>query len=238
MQCYRPVQPVKAMTFDLDDTLYDNGPVIKHATGALNQRIAAEFPQAAALSPTQWAHIKQSLILRTPGLAFDMGKLRYESLFIALADDEPDDTARHQAAQQLFDCFYAARSDFEIARDVREVLKVLSQHIPLIAITNGNVDTIKTGIDAYFTATLHASITRPSKPHRAMFDEAVALLNLTPENVLHVGDNLEKDVLGAHRAGLQSAWFAADRAMNLQHEPVSVLPSVQLASLHELTWFI
>ena len=40
MQCYRPVSPVKAMTFDLDDTLYDNEPIIADATEALNQRIA------------------------------------------------------------------------------------------------------------------------------------------------------------------------------------------------------
>lgn len=28
MHFYRPLSPIKAMTFDLDDTLYDNHPVI------------------------------------------------------------------------------------------------------------------------------------------------------------------------------------------------------------------
>ena len=34
MQCYRPVSPVKAMTFDLDDTLWDNqGVMLKTEEG-------------------------------------------------------------------------------------------------------------------------------------------------------------------------------------------------------------
>ena len=30
MQIYRSLSPIQAMTFDLDDTLYDNRPVIHH----------------------------------------------------------------------------------------------------------------------------------------------------------------------------------------------------------------
>ncbi|MGP1084095.1 5-amino-6-(5-phospho-D-ribitylamino)uracil phosphatase YigB, partial [Serratia sp. CY58181] len=29
MQFYRPLRPLAALTFDLDDTLYDNRPVIR-----------------------------------------------------------------------------------------------------------------------------------------------------------------------------------------------------------------
>ncbi|MDC8829611.1 HAD-IA family hydrolase [Alteromonas gilva] len=238
MQCYRPVQPVKAMTFDLDDTLYDNGPVIASATASLNDDIARLYPATAALPATQWTTIKRDLIKANPGLASDMGRLRYESLYAALAVEKLADEQRKAAAQSLFDAFYDARSNFSVDNGIKQVLATLAEKMPLIAITNGNVDTVKTGLSEYFTASLHASVGRPSKPHRHMFDEAVAMLKLPPENVLHVGDNLEKDILGAHRAGLQSAWYAANRPMNLQREPVSVLPTVQLANLHELTWFI
>lgn len=33
MHFYRPLAPIKAMTFDLDDTLYDNHPVIEKLSG-------------------------------------------------------------------------------------------------------------------------------------------------------------------------------------------------------------
>ncbi len=238
MQCYRPVQPVKAMTFDLDDTLYDNGPVIASAMASLNNNIARQYPATADLPPAQWTSIKTALVRANPDLAFDMGRLRFESLYEALAVEKLSSEQRKVAAQSLFDAFYNARSDFSVDNKVKQVLKALAEKIPLIAITNGNVDTVKTGLSDYFTTTLHASINRPSKPHRHMFDEAVNSLRLEPQEVLHVGDNLEKDVLGAHRAGLQSAWYAADRPMDLRTEPVSVLPTVQLHSLDELLWFI
>ncbi|GGF78941.1 HAD-IA family hydrolase [Alteromonas lipolytica] len=238
MQCYRPVMPVKAMTFDLDDTLYDNEPIIARATQSLNDRIAELYPKAAALPEAHWNTIKKGLIKANPGLASDMGRLRYETLYTGLAEESLNDNARHDAAQSLFEHFYSARSDFSVSDDVKQVLAALAAKVPLVAITNGNVDISKIGIADYFTHTYHASVTRPSKPHPHMFDEAVAALNLLPQDILHVGDNLEKDVMGAHHAGLQTAWYAADRPMDLRHEPVSVLPSVQLHSLDELLWLV
>lgn len=41
------------------------------------------------------------------------------------------------------------------------------------------------------------------KPHRAIFDHALDLLELPPERAIHVGDDLEADVLGARRAGIE-----------------------------------
>lgn len=41
------------------------------------------------------------------------------------------------------------------------------------------------------------------KPHRAIFDHALALLELPPERAIHVGDDREADVLGARRAGIE-----------------------------------
>ena len=72
------------------------------------------------------------------------------------------------------------------------------------------------------------------KPHVAMFEEAARVCALPPAEMLHVGDNMEKDVMGAHRAGFQTAWFACNRAMNLKHEKTSVLPSVMLDRLEDL----
>ena len=43
------------------------------------------------------------------------------------------------------------------------------------------------------------------KPHAAMFEEAVRRLGTEPAQTLMVGDRLETDIDGAHRAGLQTA---------------------------------
>lgn len=41
------------------------------------------------------------------------------------------------------------------------------------------------------------------KPHRAIFDHALELLDLPPERTIHVGDDAAADVVGARRAGIE-----------------------------------
>jgi putative hydrolase of the HAD superfamily len=51
------------------------------------------------------------------------------------------------------------------------------------------------------------------KPHPAIFERALAELEVRPEEALFVGDRLDADVLGASAAGMrtvQALWFRAD----------------------------
>jgi HAD superfamily hydrolase (TIGR01549 family) len=62
------------------------------------------------------------------------------------------------------------------------------------------------------------------KPHPAIFEAALAELEVDANEALHVGDRLEADVLGAARVGMktvQAVWFRADDA------PVEVEPDYQ-----------
>ncbi|MEW9797933.1 HAD-IA family hydrolase [Alteromonas sp. CYL-A6] len=237
MRFYRPIKPVRAMTFDLDDTLYNNEPIIRHADQVLKAHLEQHYPAAAQLTLKQWRDIKRTLIAETPALASDMGELRLRSLRVALKDDISGDLL-HRAARECFEVFYHARSDFQVSNEVHQTLSALSSSIPLIGITNGNVNARQIGIAPYFTHILHASLARPMKPHRAMFDEAAALAGRAPGSILHVGDNLIKDIHGAMQAGYQSAWYACNRTMNLSREPARELPHLALDALEELTWLI
>lgn len=237
MKIYRALRPIKAMTFDLDDTFYDNRPYIQHAYATLANYLAQYYPKTAALSAGTWATIRQGFIDADPRLESDVSALRLLTLEKALANDVNDTTQRKQATQACYDVFYAARSEFKVSDDVLKLLATLAERLPLIAITNGNVDCDAVGLRPYFQDVFHASVTRPMKPHRHMFDEASQRLGIASENILHVGDNLEKDVMGAVRAGYQAAWYADDRPMNLNNETVTLLPHIELASLQELALF-
>jgi putative hydrolase of the HAD superfamily len=46
-----------------------------------------------------------------------------------------------------------------------------------------------------------------AKPNGRIFTLACTKLNLHPREVLHVGDDAELDVVGAHQAGLRTAWI-------------------------------
>lgn len=234
MQFFRALPRPQAMTFDLDDTLYNNEPVIAQANTALLTLLAQDYPLAHDTFISSWRQIQKSLLRANPALASDMSELRRLGLRTVLAAENLAPVALEQATNRCFEHFYTARSDFSVSPEICDVLDTLSRRIPLIGITNGNVNADAIGIAPYFTHIFHASLTRPMKPHRHMFDEASALLNLKPGQILHVGDNLEKDVLGAHKAGFHTAWFAMNRAMAFNQETVPILPSVKLSRFSDL----
>jgi putative hydrolase of the HAD superfamily len=246
MQFFRPLETVKAMTFDLDDTLYNNEPIIRHAERVLQAYLESHHSDAAKLTQKQWWDLKRAAISRDPRLASDMGQLRRIVLTAALSGTPANslsiapsqDNALNQAVNKCFDCFYDARSDFKLDPIFHETLLKVSTHIPLIGITNGNVNADKIGINGCFETILHASVSRPMKPAKDMFDEAANILEIEPKHILHVGDNLIKDVYGAINAGYQAAWFACNRPMRLSHERVFVLPHVKLDTIDELTVFV
>ena len=234
MRFFRALGRIQAITFDLDDTLYDNAPIIRGAEQVLNAHLQQHYPRTAQLTAAQWRDIRQHHLKAQPALRSDMAALRLLILTTALEADIADAVLRQQAAQSCFEVFYQARSDFSLSPATHRLLASLAQKVPLIAITNGNVDTQAIGIHGYFQAVLHASVDQPMKPDPCMFLRACERLKLPPREVLHVGDHLIKDVQGAANVGMYTAWHACNRTMNIRHEPVSVLPHVVLDALDEL----
>jgi 2-haloacid dehalogenase/putative hydrolase of the HAD superfamily len=47
---------------------------------------------------------------------------------------------------------------------------------------------------------------RAYKPRKEVFEKALALLNMKPEEILHVGDSHAIDVIGAKAAGVPVVW--------------------------------
>lgn len=231
---YRKTYNIQAISFDLDDTLYDNYPIMRRAEAKLISFMSEQFdsPQLAQMS--FWLTIKRQWLKDMPELSNDMGELRLRTLKSGFIECGYSEAEAQLHAHTCFDYFYHQRSDFTVDTEVTTVLEKLAELVPLVGITNGNVNLETVGIDRFFTECFHAKLYQPMKPHRKMFDLTRQVLNLPAENILHVGDNLEKDIMGAKNAGFSAAWYACDRPMDLQQEPTTVLPDVQLTHLHEL----
>ncbi len=95
----------------------------------------------------------------------------------------------------------------------QEVLKLVS-HLPLALVSNGPSDMqraalAKVGIESYFKTIVISGDEDVAvrKPKGRIFELACERLNVLPEKVLMVGDNLEADVQGALAAGLQAVWL-------------------------------
>ena len=235
---YRKLATIRAISFDLDDTLYDNFPYIVAAEKALSAFLHHHYPVTQETDIEYWRQQKNKILLAHPEFRNDMGQLRRATLKSGLALLGYKGNELLQATEDSFHYFYQQRSNFTIDKTICSLISELAEHLPVVAITNGNVDVNKIGLGQHLQASYQASLAQPMKPHPAMFDAASKFLNIPAANILHVGDNLKKDVAGAISAGYQTAWYAYNRPMNLNKERTAVLPHVQLASLEELKQLI
>ena len=235
MIVFKALKPVRAITFDLDDTLYNNMPYIYAAEASLREYILKQYPVTKAISRERWQAIRLEALKASPELFNDIGELRKTTLRNGFRQAKMQEGLINEAVDDCFDHFYRQRSAFKVPPDVIATLKTLSEKVPLAAITNGNADCEAIGIADYFTHIVHASPQYPMKPHRGMFDFVAQALSIAPECILHVGDDLDKDIKGAIFAGYQAAWIAVNRPMHINKETsAGVLPHIQLHNIHQL----
>jgi putative hydrolase of the HAD superfamily len=123
------------------------------------------------------------------------------------------DDARVRAAVRAYFELYAR--ELRVLDGVRPALERLERHYRLAVLSNFT-DPLpvratlgRDGLGRLFQAVVISAEVGRRKPHRAIFDHAVAALGCRPERTLHVGDDAEDDVRGARAAGLATAWLRA-----------------------------
>ena len=219
---------IKAISLDLDDTLWPIWPTIERAEKVLHDWLVAHAPMSAALfsSPSALREIRDEVTVNRPELKSDLSALRRESIRLALyrAGENP------LLAEPAFDAFYLERNRVTLFDDAKPALEFLSARMPLVSLSNGNADLQLAGIAPYFRASISAREFGVGKPDPRIFHAAAGALDLTPEDVLHVGDDATLDALGALNAGMQAAWI--NRSEHLW--PHEMQADATLGNLEEL----
>lgn len=234
MRFFRQLHPIKAMTFDLDDTLYDNRPIIRQVEQQMVQWLHHTHPISATQSLSWWRDLKRQLAQQDTWLVNDVTLWRFKQIEQGLTQLGYSAAQAQQAAQEAIDKVLSLRSDFTVPQETHTIMSELAQRLPLVAITNGNVDVEKIGLADYFSVVLKAGPDGYAKPHRQLFDKAQQHLAVAAENILHVGDHLISDVLGAKQSGLQACWFN-DQQVDIYRAPKArILPDVEVNQLHQL----
>jgi putative hydrolase of the HAD superfamily len=199
--------PVRAITLDLDDTLWPFAPVAERIKAALEGWVAEHAPGATStFDPDAASAVLVAVRRERPDIAHDLGACRREALCRMLGAAGEDPTL----AADAFAVIYEARQQVDHYRDVGPALDRLSARVPLLALTNGNADLQRTGVARWFVGCVSPVDVGVEKPDARIFLAACERLALAPRDVLHVGDHLELDVAGALRAGMQAAWVHRD----------------------------
>lgn len=196
--------PIKAVLFDLDDTLWPVLPVIMRAETVLHDWLAAHAPAVAEqFSIDALRQQRLKLMAVDPRYQIDLAALRHAGLSHAFARVGEDAGKVDQAMA----VFATARNQVTLFDDVLPALQRLQHRVILGAITNGTADLGVIGLAHYFQTTLSAPQLGCAKPGAAIFHLACEALQVHPAEALYVGDDPRLDIEGAQRAGLQTMWI-------------------------------
>lgn len=238
MKVYIRPQAIQAISFDLDDTLYDNRPVITQAESALQIFLHEQYPRAAKWQFADWRRLKLALFSESPGLRHDTTLARLAMLSRGLQELGYDAKVAKKGAEAGLAHFVKYRSNFKVSAEVVELLIALKAQYRLIGITNGNVDHQRIGLAGLFEFVQHPGHGYKQKPSTQMFTLAAEKLGLPLTNILHVGDSASSDVDGARRAGCQSVWLNPSFGVAEKSTANKLLPHLEISSLQQLRLFI
>ncbi|MBQ6054145.1 MAG: HAD family hydrolase [Prevotella sp.] len=108
----------------------------------------------------------------------------------------------------------------------REVLLQLKQQYPMVLVSNfyGNIATVlqEFKLDGIFNKIIESAVVGVRKPDPQIFTLGVEALGMQPDEVVVVGDSMDKDIIPAGKAGCHTVWFKGEGWTN---DPVDESPA-------------
>ncbi|MFF5260314.1 HAD family hydrolase [Actinomadura viridis] len=200
-------EPVEAVLFDLDGTLFD------HA-GAAAEAAAASLPGTdAAYVARRWLELAEPVFARY--LAGEVGFAEQRRIRITMLAAELGlgdwDAARADAWLAAYLERY--RDAWRLFPDVGGCLDALeSRAVPIGIITNGDGAQQRAkleglGLSARFPHVVISGEAGAAKPAAEIFHLACRAMGVAPGRAGYVGDRLATDALGARAAGMLGVWL-------------------------------
>ena len=128
MKFYRRLTPIKAISFDLDDTLYSNRPVME----VTEQRMISYFAQLLneygqqAFNYKFWWPFRSQAIAEQPELKHDVTALRKVAYHLGMLSLGMPEAEADKKSQQALDYFYAVRSDFTLPDATYQLMVIIA----------------------------------------------------------------------------------------------------------------
>ncbi len=196
--------PVRAVTLDLDDTLWPFAPIGARIEQGLHAFFLERSPATAQRFPVEAMRaLRVDVHAQHPQLRHDLSALRRLTIARALSESGADPAL----ADDAHALFHTERNRVDFYPDAMAALARIAARVPVIAVSNGNADLAAIGIEAHFAGQCNAFSHGTPKPDAGIFLAACALAGTAPHYTLHVGDDIHTDMLGAARAGLRTCWI-------------------------------
>ena len=220
---------IRAITLDLDNTLWEIDPVIHKAEAKLWSWLGENYPRIPEEFSAEDVKVLREVTIEKywKHKSHDFRFLRKKVLEM-LAREAGYGLELVEPAFRVFD---DARNDVELYPDVLPHLQHLFEKYTVIAVTNGNANLETIGIRHLFHDVVTAEGVGAAKPARHIFKIAIDKTGVSPEEILHVGDHPETDVDGGRQAGMRTAWVNRIDAEWPDHLPE---PDLTVSTISEL----
>lgn len=219
--------PIRALTFDLDDTLWPAEPLLSRAEHRMERWLHRHFPAITRrYDRAALRELRHDMARLHPHLCHDVTALRKEALRWAARSVG----CSEQAVDSALEVFLGARNRVALYADVPPVLRRLHSSYPLAVITNGNADIRRIGLHTWFAFAVAAGEVGSAKPRSAIYEAACSRFQIPAAEIAHVGDDLECDVSGARAAGLVTVWLNRSG----KSRSADVAPHAKITTLFEL----
>jgi len=194
---------VRAICFDLDNTLWDVWPVIMRAEQKMYDFLSQRYPRVVAnMTIEMMRKAREETAAAHPQMRHDFTFLRKQTL----REHAREFGYAEAMVEEAFDAFIQARNEVELYADVLPALEQLGKRYRLFTASNGNADLGRIGIAHFFERTIAARHVGALKPDPAIFRKVIEGTDLQPHEVVYVGDDPQLDVAGARGAGMQAIW--------------------------------
>jgi HAD superfamily hydrolase (TIGR01549 family) len=228
---------IRAVLFDLDDTLIDH----QHASRAAMVGVRERFPAFQRLTLDELGTEHQRILdLLHHDVALGQRTVadarieRYRRLFgYAGADDKHASAAAelHRRVYQASRCRVAG---------ALELLQALRGRVRIAVVTNNTLaeqtEKLATfGLAAEVDALVTSEEIGAAKPDARIFAVALQRVDCTPDDAVMIGDSWTHDVLGATGAGIAAIWFnrngAAHPDPGVAPQIATLLPTMDVAAM-------
>ena len=202
---------VRAVLFDMDDTLFDHRHSSRSGLMAMQQR----YPcfQQTTIDELEQAYI---LLLEEIHLQVLLGEMnldqarivRMERLFAQF--DEQSSRATVEEATRMFREKYQASR--QIVPGTIALLEALRPHVKIGIVTNNILVEQQEklrylGLEAHIDALVVSEEVGIVKPEAGIFRVALERLQCSAEETVMIGDAWQNDIIGARAAGIRAIWL-------------------------------
>lgn len=208
---------IKAVVFDIDDTLYDYEMLNCQAIDALAEYTCRYLEIDRLLFDSAFLWAREETKRNIPDMAASHNRLIYCQRILEYLKLPPT-----SIALEMYDAYWGYMlQHMKLYKGVKEVFEFYKREKIKIGICTNLTSWIQhkklvaLGIENYIDVIVTSEEAGKEKPDSAIFELLLHKLSILPEQVLFVGDSFKNDIQGAAAVGMNTCWFTKQKSSEI-----------------------